>query len=101
MPRRSCPNAPAAIVRPPPAPPAMPPSWITPLKNEPLVMVSVFDPRLTRPVPNRAAIEVPALVCEISSVALAPMRPTKAELAIEPLPFSARVAPLPICVALL
>ena len=79
----------------------MPPSWITPLKNEPLVMVSVLEPRLTRPLPNRPVTEVPELVCEMSSVAPAPMRPTKAELAIEPLPFSARVAPKPICVALL
>ena len=40
--------------QPPPVPPAMPPSWITPLKNEPLVMVSVFEPRLTRPSPEQA-----------------------------------------------
>ena len=86
----------------PPVPAPMPPSWMTPLKNEPLVMVSVLLPRLTMPVlppPNSALIEAPELVCEISNVPAPPMV-TEAELAIEPLPFRASVAPASICVAL-
>jgi hypothetical protein len=93
-----------AITSAPPLPLPMPPSWMTPLKLEPLVMVSVFDPRLTTPAPprlNRPATEVPELVCEMSNLAPAPARPTKALLVIEPFPFSARVAPPSICVALL
>ena len=77
-----------------------------PLKDEPLVMVRVWLPRLTRPMPkmsNRPATDAPAVVCEMSSVAL-PAPPgakmTTAELAIEPLPLSARVVPRSICVAL-
>jgi hypothetical protein len=77
----------------------MPPSAMTPLKVPPLVIVSVFEPRLMTPTPpisNRTPTEVPELVCEMSSVA-APAKsgakPTNAELAIEPLPFSASVAP--------
>ena len=94
------------MTRLPPVPPAMPPSWITPLNDEPLVMVSVWPPRLTRPIPllsNRPPTEAPELVCEMSSVASPDpngANVTTAELAIEPAPFSARVAPWLICVAL-
>jgi hypothetical protein len=91
----------------PPVPLAIPPSWMTPLKNDPLVMVSVLPPRLTTPLPpgsNRAPTEAPDVVCEMSSVeppGEMPAKPTNAELAIEPAPFSASVAPWSICVALL
>lgn len=91
----------------PPVPLPMPPSWMTPLKNDPLVMVSVLPPRLTTPVPpgsNRPPTEAPDVVCEMSSVeppGEMPAKATYAELAIEPLPFSARMAPWSICVALL
>ena len=57
----------------PPVPPPMPPSWITPLNARmPLVMVSVWPPRLTMPLPRRPnspATEAPDVVCEMSSVA--------------------------------
>src|SRR5262249_30449538 len=82
-------------------------SWMTPLNGPTLpVRVSVFEPSDTTPMPlgsNRPATLAPLLVCEISKLPLPGMRelkPTKAELAIEPLPLSASVAPGSICVAL-
>ena len=84
----------------------MPPSWMTPANDEPLVTVSVWLPRLTRPIPAvsaRPPTEAPELVCEMSSVASpdpSESKPTYKELAIEPAPFSARVAPRSICVTL-
>ena len=88
----------------PPVPPAMPPSWMTPANDEPLVMVSVFDPRLTLPSPPRLeqAADGGARVGlrDVERGRRPPAKPTKAELAIEPFPFSARVAPGSICVAL-
>ena len=78
----------------------MPPSAMTPWKNDPLVIVSVFDPRETVLVPlvlNSAPTDAPDVVCEMSNVPL-PKEVTEAKSAIEPLPFSASVAPLSICV---
>ncbi len=66
------------------------------------MIVSVCEPRSTTAVlelPKRPATDAPAVVCEMSSVP--PLRKlTKLELAIEPVPDSARVAPKSICVAL-
>ena len=79
----------------------MPPSWITPSKNEPLVMVSVWPPSDTLLAENRLNSPptlVPPLVCEMSSVPAPPENPT-VEKAIEPFPFSASLAPLSICVS--
>ena len=89
-------------------PPPIPPSWMTPSKEKPPVVsvsVSVFEPRLTTPacaVSNRPATEAPVVVCEMSNVPTRPGPPglnvTAADVAIEPAPFSARVAPGSICV---
>ncbi len=81
----------------------MPPSCMTPLKNEPLPeMVSVLPPRLTTEpaTPTRALTVAPALVCEMSNVAPAPASVAETLLAIEPLPLSASVAPPSIWVVL-
>lgn len=77
---------------------------MTPPKKLPLVIVSVFDPSATMPPAvneNSAFTDVPEVVCEMSNVPPAPgVNVTLAEFAIDPLPFSANVAPASICVVL-
>ena len=63
------------------------------------VVLNGIDSEEYRPDPRTDVLE---LTCEMSRVAL-PMpgaKPTKAELAIDPSPFKARVEPPSICVAL-
>ncbi len=75
-----------------------------PPKKLPLVIVRVFDPSATMPPAvneNRAFTDVPEVVCEISNAPPAPgANVTLAEFAMDPLPFSASVAPASICVVL-
>ena len=88
---------PPPIIKLPDVPPPMPPSAMTPANVvEPAATVSACAPSATLPEPIRVAIEAPVVVCEMSKV---PLSKTTAEVAIEPVPLSASVAPPPISVS--
>ena len=72
----------------------MPPSAMMPANVvEPAAIVSPFAPSATLPPPVRVAIEAPTVVWEMSKL---PLSNTPAEEAIEPVPLSANVAPMPV-----